>query len=220
MLSHISSADEVAVVEAVMSGLRWVVVLLGAYLVVSTAASLVVHGLRPGRRAGLVVRAVDAVTLPPVRRLVRAAVGVSVAAGTFTGTAPAGASTDPPVPVMRRLGDDAPVMVQTTRAAEPVPPEPAPTPPSAPAVDPTLAPAAPAARAAPAIEWTVRPGDHFWRIAEEVLATQLHRAPADGETDPYWRRLVTANRDRLADRENADLLFPGQVLVLPASTGT
>src|SRR5688500_7360253 len=209
MLSHVPSLDEDAVVEAVMSGVRGVAVALGAYLVVSTIASLLVHGLRSGRRAGALVRAVDAVTLPPVRRLVRAVLGVSVAAGTFVGpasasaAAAAAASTDPPVPVMRRLGDDAPAVMHATTTL--------------PAVE--VAPPTPAPEAA-ATEWTVRPGDHFWRIAEDVLAARLHRAPTDGETDSYWRRLVTTNRDRLADRENPDLLFPGQVLLLPASSGT
>lgn len=61
----------------------------------------------------------------------------------------------------------------------------------------------------------MRPGDHFWRIAEEVLAAHLQRTPADGDTDPYWRRLVAANRDRLVDAANPDLLFPGQVLLVP-----
>lgn len=64
-------------------------------------------------------------------------------------------------------------------------------------------------------EWTVRPGDHFWSIAESVLRTAWQRAPSDDETDPYWRLLVDANRHRLVDGENADLLFAGQTLVVP-----
>jgi nucleoid-associated protein YgaU len=31
----------------------------------------------------------------------------------------------------------------------------------------------------------------------------------------YWRRLIDANRDRLVDPGNPDLLLPGQELVLP-----
>lgn len=212
MLSHVLSVDEAAVVETVIGGGCGVAMVLGAYLVASTAASLLVHGLHYGRRVGALVRVVDAVTLPPLRRLVRAVVGVSVAAGTYvgsaSGSAAAGASTDPPAPVMRRLGDEAPVVMQaatTVPATQEAPPV-------------EEAPPAPAPEAA-ATEWTVRPGDHFWRVAEEALAAQLHRVPTDGETDPYWRRLVTANRDRLADRDNPDLLFPGQVLLLPAPTG-
>lgn len=67
----------------------------------------------------------------------------------------------------------------------------------------------------PGGEWTVAVGDHFWSIAERVLTAAWQRAPSDVETDPYWRLLVEANRDRLADRDNPDLLFAGQVLVVP-----
>jgi nucleoid-associated protein YgaU len=31
----------------------------------------------------------------------------------------------------------------------------------------------------------------------------------------YWAQLVDANRDRLVDPDDPDLLLPGQVLVLP-----
>jgi nucleoid-associated protein YgaU len=64
--------------------------------------------------------------------------------------------------------------------------------------------------------WVVRHGDHFWAIAEHTLATSWGRAPADSEVLPYWRELVERNREALADRENADLIFPGQIFVLPA----
>lgn len=62
--------------------------------------------------------------------------------------------------------------------------------------------------------WVVRPGDSFWSIAEELLADALGRPPSDREVDPHWRRLIEANRDRLATGD-PDLLFPGQVLALP-----
>lgn len=67
--------------------------------------------------------------------------------------------------------------------------------------------------------WTVEPGDDFWSIAETVVGR-----PATGPADssrvaPYWSRLVAANRDRLAVPGDPDLLFPGQVLVLPPLTG-
>lgn len=200
MLSH---GSEIDVAMAVAGVLRWLTVVLGAYLAASVVASAVVHGLRLGGRA---TRLVDAVTLPPVRRLVQAAVGTFVTAGTFlapAAAAAAGASADDQaVPVMRRLPEHAPEHV----------PDPAPAPPAVPVVP------APEPR-----EWTVRPGDHFWSIAEQVLAAELHRAPTGAETDPYWRRLVTANHDRLADPGNPDLLFPGQVLLVaptaPAPVG-
>jgi hypothetical protein len=63
--------------------------------------------------------------------------------------------------------------------------------------------------------WTVARGEHFWHIAEVTITRHLGRTPRTAEVDAYWRRLVAANRDRLVDRDNADLLFAGQEVVLP-----
>jgi hypothetical protein len=68
---------------------------------------------------------------------------------------------------------------------------------------------------AAADEHLVRSGESFWAIAGDTLAEELGRAPEESETSEYWERLVDANRDRLIDRDNADLIFPGQRLVLP-----
>ena len=62
-------------------------------------------------------------------------------------------------------------------------------------------------------------GDSFWTIAEETVAdARAGAAPSEAEVTAYWRRLVDANRDRLAAPANPDLLLPGQRLVLPAVT--
>jgi hypothetical protein len=63
--------------------------------------------------------------------------------------------------------------------------------------------------------WVVEPGDSFWSIAADTLSGPGRRQPTDREVDGYWRHLVVANRDRLVDRDNPDLLVPGQELVLP-----
>jgi len=73
---------------------------------------------------------------------------------------------------------------------------------------------APSAAASPPTAWTVAPGESFWTIAESLLATALGRPPTDAETARYWTRLIEANRDRLHDPANADLLFTGQVLTV------
>ena len=39
--------------------------------------------------------------------------------------------------------------------------------------------------------------------------------PTDAEIDPYWRRLIEHNRDRLIDPANPDLIHPGQVFETP-----
>lgn len=73
--------------------------------------------------------------------------------------------------------------------------------------------------------WIVQPGDSFWSIAEEIVTEQLGpreretSSPTDADIAGYWRTLIEANRDRLADRTNPDLLFPGQRLRLPDLPG-
>ena len=62
---------------------------------------------------------------------------------------------------------------------------------------------------------TVRPGDSFWTIARGVTSTRLGRPAGDGEVLEPWLALIDANRDRLTDPDDPDLLFPGQVLRLP-----
>lgn len=64
--------------------------------------------------------------------------------------------------------------------------------------------------------WTVQAGDDFWHIATSTLTQRWKRAPSAAETDPYWRQLIDSNRALLADPSNPDLLFPGQVLSVPA----
>jgi nucleoid-associated protein YgaU len=56
----------------------------------------------------------------------------------------------------------------------------------------------------------VEPGDSFWSIAEDVVGGERER-----EVGRYWRTLVEANRSRLVDPANPDLLVPGQELTLP-----
>jgi nucleoid-associated protein YgaU len=61
----------------------------------------------------------------------------------------------------------------------------------------------------------VRPGEHFWSIAAAHLSAAWGTKPELRQVGRYWRALVAANRDRLADPANPDLLFPGQRLRLP-----
>ena len=61
----------------------------------------------------------------------------------------------------------------------------------------------------------VVPGDHLWALAEGELATGATSAPSMAEVDGYWLRVVRAN-PQLGD---PDLLFPGDVIVLPPVPG-
>jgi endonuclease/exonuclease/phosphatase family metal-dependent hydrolase len=82
-------------------------------------------------------------------------------------------------------------------------------------------PAAPPGWSAPVAavetERVVQPGDSFWSIAESVVAGPGGTAPP-AVIVPYWRQLIAANRDRLVHPCNPDLIFPGQVFVLPGTS--
>ena len=88
----------------------------------------------------------------------------------------------------------------------PRPPEgPTPTPPP-PRPDPATRPRETAARER---RVEVRKGDCLWTLAAEVLG----RGASDADIDRYWRTIYAANRDVVGG--DPDLIFPGQVLVLP-----
>jgi hypothetical protein len=59
---------------------------------------------------------------------------------------------------------------------------------------------------------TVAPGDHFWSIAQEMVG----RDAKELGVMHYWTDLIEANRERLVDPSNPDLLMVDQVLVLPS----
>jgi nucleoid-associated protein YgaU len=192
--------DERDAAEATFAVVRLLALALAWYLLATTAAGVLVRLARAGR----LVAFADAVSVPAVRRLVEGAIGVSLAAaaltatgeltGTGHGARPAAAEAPAPEDVvMRRLPDEDRDEVVMRRLPDgQVPP----------------------VAAVPA-EWTVEPGDHLWAVAEAVLTRAWLRPPSDAEATPYWLRLIEANRDRLADRENPDLVFPGQVMVVP-----
>ena len=64
-------------------------------------------------------------------------------------------------------------------------------------------------------EVIVQPGDNFWELAEEQLATTTGEEPTDLETLPYWHDMIEANDDRLVQPGNPNLILPGQSLAVP-----
>jgi nucleoid-associated protein YgaU/DNA-binding SARP family transcriptional activator len=90
-------------------------------------------------------------------------------------------------------------------------------------VEPTTAPvvdATPSAEvpAASETEVVVERGDNLWTISEDRIESELGREAGDPEVAPYWQTVVDANQDRYVQAGNPNLIYPGQVLVLP-STG-
>jgi nucleoid-associated protein YgaU len=109
------------------------------------------------------------------------------------------APTDPPgTAVMEVLEEDPEPAPPSTAAPRPRTPPPPPVP-------------APTGRPQPAGEVVVAPGDSFWSLAEAHVAPGARPSALTA----YWRRFVEANRSRLVDPANPDLLYAGQVLTLP-----
>jgi nucleoid-associated protein YgaU len=62
-------------------------------------------------------------------------------------------------------------------------------------------------------------GDSLWRIAARHLATSRPEAPlSDREIARYWVQVVGLNRASLTSK-NPDVIFPGEVIVLPPVDG-
>jgi nucleoid-associated protein YgaU len=115
---------------------------------------------------------------------------------TTASAGPAASSAEAGEATMTRLPDAAPV------TANPVAAEPRlPAAPDLPQLDPT--------------SWTVEPGDSLWAIADEVTRLPDGSSPGERAVARYWHRLIEANRSHLVDPANADLLVPGQHLVVP-----
>ena len=70
------------------------------------------------------------------------------------------------------------------------------------------------AQADEAVEVIIERGDNMWTLAEARLQELNGRPPTDAEIGPYWRLVVKANLDRIRSGD-PDLIFPGEVLILP-----
>ncbi|MEX2622489.1 MAG: hypothetical protein WD651_02055 [Acidimicrobiia bacterium] len=176
--------------EALGAAVRLLGLAAGYWLLGSTAIYLI------GRlvRFPMAVAAVNWATLPWVRR-----VADRVTARTL----------------VRVLATPLPLLELVTPGYVPVP---AGDPPS---TTTTVAPAdsalviePPVESSAEPIEVVVKPGDHMWSLAKARLRDSLGRLPTDAEISPYWRRVIEANQARIRSGD-ADLIFPGEVLILP-----
>ncbi len=64
---------------------------------------------------------------------------------------------------------------------------------------------------------TVVTGDTFWSIAEDTLRAR-GGVVSEADVVPYWHTLIDANRPRLRAPDAPDLIYPGQIFVLPPIT--
>lgn len=200
--------------EAAMAVLRLVALALGWYLLAVTVLAV---ALRLGRGGSRLVTVADAVTLPFVRGLVHAAVGMGLAGAAVAavGSATSTSRATPTVAAVALVAsvehgledaaDEDPVLMQRLPADD-----------AAPVMQQVPADAAPAVAVAGERTWVVGSGDHLWSIAERVLTESWGRTPADAETARFWEQVVEHNRAGLADPANPDLIFPGQRMRVPA----
>ena len=197
---------------------RVVALAVAGYLVTVTVLGLVARAVRwPS-----LIRLTDLATVPAVRQLLGRVAGIGLQASTITlvvgcaqsgdGRAEVVAHQEPERPiVLDRLTEGSPLVIERldedgdgTATMRVVPAE-TPTPPSPPPGP---------------VTWVAEPGDSMWSKAESVLTDAWRRPPRDREVVGYWRTLVEANRSRLADPHNADLIFVGQSFEVPAPPPT
>jgi hypothetical protein len=199
-------------VEAAFALLRLGAIAVCGYLVVTTALVLLARTTRSARLA----RVSELATIPAFRRLVGgvAGIGLSASLATFTaGTVSSGrdriaVSTD------ARAGSDR-FVIERLPADDPLVIEHVDDDPPRGTATMRVVPTTPPAASPPPTTWTVVPGESLWSKAESVLAGAWGRAPTDREITPYWQSLIDANRTRLADPGNPDLIFSKQVFELP-----
>jgi hypothetical protein len=172
--------------------LRLVALVFGWYLLLITAIGGAARALRLRR----ITSVVDRFTFPFAR-------------GVLGGMALLGVTTAPP-PVQPPTPDS---MIELSTDADQATLRLLPDTSTAPTPEPQPAPAAPSADAD---VWVVQRGESFWSIAAEHLADVNGRPVNEREVGSYWRRVVELNRSRLVNPDDADLLFTGQEIELPA----
>lgn len=170
---------------------------VGLLAVAWVLGSTLIYGL--ARLAGIERPSLRRLSIGPLRRAVEALLAAHLV---LSVAAPVTAGTDPRPPA-----------VAPSSPGETVSPSYVPVPAGFPAEE-TVAEEGTLAEAGP-VTVTVAPGDHFWALAERRLAAVWGRCPTDAETAPYWVRVVAENRGRIRSGD-PDLIFPGEVVVLPA----
>lgn len=194
--------------------------LLGLAVAYWLLASTVLYLLASLARLPRALKAISWLTWRPVRRLIDGGLASGLA---MAMTLPAHASVAPgyvPVPASDPVSQPTTTLPAGTTIAITT------TQPTTKPIDILYLPVEPTGAAVPvatvdraqAIEYAhvvVMPGDNMWLLAERRLVDLLGRQAGDHEVAPYWLAVIGANRDRIRSGD-PDLIFPGEVLVLPA----
>ena len=182
--------DQRGAVVAAFACLRLLALGLGVYVASVSALHLAAATMRSHHIAAIA----GALSTPSLRN---ALAGTGVASAIVLGSVSPPTAQTPPRPV-----DTVTMHLLDAEPSTPAPPTPAPQPSSTAAL-------------APPDVWTVAPGDSFWSIAADTMRDARGDEVDDADVVSYWATLVTENADILVAPSNPDLLFAGQVVVLP-----
>ena len=174
------------------------------------AGSTLLYLVAQASRVEALIRSVEWMTLPAIRRATERALGAVLIASTMA-AAPVRADQPPPLVVV--VNDDGTFVppglagqIVTTPQARPdsaVPPSPA-SPSETSVLGDEFSPA----------EVTVRSGDNLWIICRRHLTGTLGHRPANEEVAPYWRQVIANNQPHLISG-NPDLIYAGEVIEMP-----
>ena len=234
ILMRLASADWIpaphellaATPDTALLGVVWMLAIsLTGWLTVTTIAAVLANV----SRVPSAIRAIDWITIPPIRRMAQRITAVSVVAASLATPSASLATEPPPIPVV--VVSDSPdvsaiPVVGVVVVAEPKPP-PVPMPIvtevaveeiTAPTTDPPPEiPLPTPARRLPdeaPPTYTVRPGDNMWTITASYLAAELGEPASNARISEVWRITMDLNRDSIRSG-NVDLIFPGEQLTLP-----
>lgn len=206
--------------EEAVAGLIWIAATgVTVWLLVTTLASLLAHA----SRLPSAIRAVDVWTLPAIRSLARRATAASMVATSIMSPLTAAASDAPPIPVVVVADESAeedaetpevPITPPVAFPAEPTPEriEPKELPVTA-VPEMTVTASHTVVATAPSI-YTVMPGDSMWTITANHLTSSLGARPSNTDISVAWRQMIELNEHRVRSGD-VNLIFPGEVLVLP-----
>lgn len=205
------AADRDAVV-ATAAVLRLAVLAMAWYLLCVTTLGAMARVVRWTR----LVRVADALSVAVVRRVLRASLGAGLATTVVVSSTGVAAPVRPGPPMAVTAGH----ALSRPPAVQPVDVDPAPDPGTPadlvpPGVRPLPTTTSPSRAPFDPATVVVEVGDHLWGIAERHVGDHAPR-PTTADVTTYWRRLVDANRDRLVDPDDPDLILPGQRFVLPS----
>ena len=193
--------------EDAIAAFAW---LAAAACAIWLTGSTLVYTVARASRVPALIRSVEWMTLPPIRRVTERVLGAVLVAATMTATP---VRAEPPPPFLAAVDHDEPLLPPgLTGPVSPVPERNADPAGSTGVPDPGKPPAAGVEAAAEVVQ--VRSGDNLWVISRRHLTGALGRVPGNDEIAPYWREVIARNRPHLLSG-NPDLIYPGEVIRLP-----